>query len=77
METLETLKLKDTVARLQENMMAAETVHQLTAIILDYTHEEMMVAYQQLPQEAQLQIHRIWEWEQGSRGEEERGRGGD
>lgn len=58
---METLQIKDTVTLLQEVMLAAQTIHELTAIIMDYTHEEIMAAYHQLAPESQLQIRYIWE----------------
>ncbi|MGB3264819.1 MAG: hypothetical protein WBA89_12805 [Microcoleus sp.] len=51
---------KQAMAKLKAAMMEAETVAQLTAIIIDYTHEEMMQVFGELEWEEQARIKDIW-----------------
>ena len=50
-EAMETLKLA---------MLEAETAPQLAALIIDYTHEEMMIIFSELEWEQQDRIKTIW-----------------
>jgi len=48
------------MAKLKLAMLEAETAAQLTAIIIDYTHEEMMIVFQALEWEQQQRIKTVW-----------------
>lgn len=48
------------MAKLKLAMLEAETAAQLTAIIIDYTHQEMMIVFQALEWEQQHRIKAIW-----------------
>lgn len=41
-------------------MLAAQTPAQLAAIIVDYTHEEIMLVFYELEWEQQARIKDIW-----------------
>ncbi|MEG4878465.1 hypothetical protein [Tychonema sp. LEGE 06208] len=51
---------KEAMTKLKIAMLEAETVAQLTAIIIDYTHEEMMQVFGELELEQQARIKDIW-----------------
>ncbi|WP_373538225.1 hypothetical protein [Microcoleus sp.] len=51
---------KEAMTKLKIAMLEAETVAQLTAIIIDYTHEEMMLVFHELEWEEQARIKDIW-----------------
>ncbi|MEG4015197.1 MULTISPECIES: hypothetical protein [unclassified Microcoleus] len=46
--------------KLKLAMLSAETVGQFAAIIIDYTHEEMMLVFHELEWEEQARIKDIW-----------------
>ncbi|MEG4023597.1 hypothetical protein [Microcoleus sp. S13C4] len=48
------------MTQLKLAMLEAETASQLAAIILDYTHEEMMLVFQALEWEQQDRIKTVW-----------------
>ncbi len=48
------------MAKLKIAMLEAETAAQLAAIIVDYTHEEMMLAFSELEWEQQDRIKTVW-----------------
>ena len=48
------------MTKLRVAMLKAETVAQLAAIIIDYTHEEMMLVFNELGWEQQARIKDIW-----------------
>jgi hypothetical protein len=48
------------MANLKIAMLEAETAAQLAAIIIDYTHEEMMLVFSELEWEQQHRIKTIW-----------------
>ena len=48
------------MAKLKTAMLEAETAAQLAAIIIDYTHEEMMLVFSELEWEQQATIKDIW-----------------
>ncbi|UNU18413.1 hypothetical protein D0A34_05570 [Microcoleus vaginatus PCC 9802] len=54
--------LMDTEAmtKLKLAMLEAETAAQLAAIIIEYTHEEMMLVFQALEGEQQDRIKTVW-----------------
>ena len=51
---------KEVMTKLKLAMLKAETVAQLAAIIIDYTHEEMMLVFHELAWEQQARIKDIW-----------------
>jgi hypothetical protein len=51
---------KEAMAKLKIAMLEAETAAQLAAIIIDYTHEEMMLVFNELEWEQQDRIKTIW-----------------
>jgi hypothetical protein len=51
---------KEAMANLKLAMLEAETAAQLAAIIIDYTHEEIMLVFQALEWEQQDKIKTIW-----------------
>ncbi|MEG4803343.1 hypothetical protein QUB63_10590 [Microcoleus sp. ARI1-B5] len=51
---------KEALAKLKLAMLEAETVAQLAAIIIDYTHEEMMLVFYELEWQQQARIKDIW-----------------
>ena len=51
---------KAAMANLKLAMLKAETVAELAAIIIDYTHEEMMLVFCELEWEQQAKIKDIW-----------------
>lgn len=51
----------EVMANLKIAMLEAETSAQLAAIIIDYTHEEMMVVFNGLECEHQDRIKTIWQ----------------
>ncbi|MEG4419436.1 hypothetical protein QUA70_12610 [Microcoleus sp. LAD1_D5] len=51
---------KEAMTKLKLAMLEAETVAQLAAIIIDYTHEEMMLVFGELEWEQQARIKDIW-----------------
>ena len=51
---------KESMTKLKVAMVAAETVGELAAIIIDYTHEEMMLVFDELEWEQQARIKDIW-----------------
>ncbi|MEG4808070.1 hypothetical protein QUA82_10595 [Microcoleus sp. F8-D3] len=48
------------MAKLKLAMLEAETPAQLAAIIIDYTHEEIMLVFSELEWEQQARIKDIW-----------------
>lgn len=44
-------------------LLQAKTVNHLSALIIDYTHEEIIQAYDRLALEKQTQILKIWQAE--------------
>lgn len=48
------------MAKLKTAMLEAQTAAHLAAIIIDYTHEEIMIAFQELEWEEQARIKDIW-----------------
>ncbi|MEG5018540.1 MULTISPECIES: hypothetical protein [unclassified Microcoleus] len=48
------------MAKLKTAMLDAETAAHLAAIIIDYTHEEIMIVFQELEWEEQARIKDIW-----------------
>jgi hypothetical protein len=51
---------KEAMANLKLAMLEAETAAQLAAIIIDYTHEEMMLVFNALEWEQQARIKTVW-----------------
>ncbi|MCU0545328.1 MAG: hypothetical protein MUE44_24665 [Oscillatoriaceae cyanobacterium Prado104] len=51
---------RETTVKLKLAMLAAQTPAQLAAIIIDYTHEEMMLVFRELDWEQQARIKDIW-----------------
>jgi len=51
---------KEEMTKLKLAILEAETAAQLAAIILDYTHEEMMLVFQALEGEQQDRIKTVW-----------------
>ena len=49
------------MAELKISMLEAETAAQLTALIINFTHEEMMQVYRQLLPNQQARIEAIWQ----------------
>jgi len=48
------------MTKLKLAMLSAETVGELAAIIIDYTHEEIMLVFDELEWEQQARIKDIW-----------------
>ncbi|WP_333257804.1 hypothetical protein [Microcoleus sp. S13_C5] len=48
------------MTQLKLAMLEAETAAQLAAIIIDYTHEEMMLVFDELEWKQQARIKDIW-----------------
>jgi hypothetical protein len=57
---LKVLMDKEAMANLKLAMLEAETAAQLAAIIIDYTHEEMMLIFNALEWEQQDRIKTVW-----------------
>ncbi|MCC3448709.1 MULTISPECIES: hypothetical protein [unclassified Microcoleus] len=51
---------KEVMTKLKLALLEAKTVAQLAAIIIDYTHEEMMLVFDELEWEQQAKIKDIW-----------------
>ena len=51
---------KEAMTKLKLAMLEAETAALLAAIIIDYTHEEMMLVFGELEWEQQARIKDIW-----------------
>ena len=51
---------KEAMAKLKVAMLEAETVDQLAALIIDFTHEEMIVIFSELEWEQQDRIKTVW-----------------
>ena len=51
---------KEAMAKLKVAMLEAETVAQLAALIIDFTHEETMVIFSELEWEQQDRIKTVW-----------------
>ena len=51
---------KEGMTKLKLAMLEAETAAQLAAIIIDYTHEEMMLVFYELEWEQQDRIKTVW-----------------
>jgi len=51
---------KEAMAKLKTAMLEAETAAHLAAIIIDYTHEEIMIVFQALEWEQQNRIKTVW-----------------
>ena len=60
--SIQTLVLmdKEAMAKLKVAMLEAETVAQLAALIIDFTHEETMVIFSELEWEQQDRIKTVW-----------------
>ena len=60
--SIQTLVLmdKEAMAKLKVAMLEAETVAQLATLIIDFTHEEMMVIFSELEWEQQDRIKTVW-----------------
>ena len=60
--SIQTLVLmdKEAMAKLKVAMLEAETVAQLAALIIDFTHEEMIVIFSELEWEQQDRIKTVW-----------------
>lgn len=52
---------KEALAKLKLVMLEAQTVAQLAALIIDYTHEEIMQVYSGLVRDQQARIQAIWQ----------------
>lgn len=48
------------MAKLKVAMLEAETADQLAAIIIDYTHEEIMIVFEALESKEQERIKTVW-----------------
>lgn len=48
------------MAKLKIAMLESETVAQLAALIVDFTHEEMMLVFHELEWEQQARIKTVW-----------------
>ena len=48
------------MAKLKTAMLEAETAAHLAAIIIDYTHEEIMIVFQELEAEQQERVKAVW-----------------
>lgn len=46
---------------LKSLLLKAQTIAQLTALIIDYTHQEILQAYHQLAVEQQMKVQKIWQ----------------
>ncbi|MEG4436633.1 hypothetical protein QUA72_10990 [Microcoleus sp. M2_B4] len=51
---------KEAMAKLKTAMLEAQTAAHLAAIIIDYTHEEMMLVFDELEWEQQERIKTVW-----------------
>ncbi|MEG4391959.1 hypothetical protein QUB30_05790 [Microcoleus sp. BROC3] len=51
---------REAMAKLKLAMLEAETAAQLAAIIIDYTHEEIMIVFEALEGEQQERIKTVW-----------------
>ena len=51
---------KEVMTKLKLAMLSAKTVAQLAAIIIDYTHEEIIIVFHELEWEQQARIKDIW-----------------
>ncbi|MGL5060833.1 MAG: hypothetical protein ACRC62_12725 [Microcoleus sp.] len=51
---------RESKTKLKSAMLEAETSAQLAAIIIDYTHEEMMEVFHELKLVEQVRIKEIW-----------------
>ncbi len=51
---------KEAMAKLKIAMLEAETVAQLAALIVDFTHEEIMIVFGELEWEQQDRIKTVW-----------------
>ena len=51
---------KEAMAKLKIAMLESETVAQLAALIVDFTHEEIMIIFSELEWEQQERIKTIW-----------------
>jgi len=52
---------KEALVKLKLVMLEAETTAQLAALIIDYTHEEIMQVYSDLVLDQQARIQAIWQ----------------
>ncbi|MEG4044305.1 hypothetical protein [Microcoleus sp. Pol17_C1] len=52
---------KEAMAKLKTAMLEAETAAHLAAIIIDYTHEEIMIVFYELEWEQQDRIKTVWQ----------------
>ena len=51
---------KEAMTKLKLAMLSAATAAQLAAIIIYYTHEEMMLVFSELEWEQQARIKTVW-----------------
>ncbi len=60
--SIQTLVLtdKEAMAKLKIAMLEAQTVAQLAALIIDFTHEEIMIIFSELEWEQQERIQTVW-----------------
>ncbi len=52
---------KAALVKLKYLILQAKTTNQLSAIIIDYTHEKIIQVYGQLTSEQQIKIKLIWQ----------------
>ncbi|MDJ0517381.1 MAG: hypothetical protein QNJ74_14400 [Trichodesmium sp. MO_231.B1] len=55
------MKQKAALVKLKDLILQAKTANQLSAIIIDYTHEEIIQVYGQLTSKQQRKIKLIWQ----------------
>ncbi|MDF0552058.1 hypothetical protein [Kamptonema sp. UHCC 0994] len=53
---------REEMEKLKLLMLEAETAGQLAALIIDFTHEEIMQVYSELVLEQQARIQAIWKY---------------
>ncbi len=51
---------KEAMTKLKIAMLEAESVAQLAALIIDFTHEEIMIIFSELEWEQQDRIKTVW-----------------
>lgn len=51
---------EEELTQLKKAMLAAKDANKLKSLIVDYSYEEMIVGYNQLPLEEQKKIKLIW-----------------
>lgn len=58
---LPTINGQEAMVKLKLVMLEAQTAGQLAALIIDYTHEEIMQVYSDLVLDQQARIQTIWQ----------------